>query len=305
MFGKYLEVLAKGKTSDAIKNGGCCMPLCAWLATPTAVMFEDVENVRTLHLLNGDGILAIHAGERLVRGIITDAITIPMVITFAYVFKKTIELIDFKVLAGCISNSTKIISQMRNAHHVLGGSLNHINKEKFLLGYIPRKEESLLAFLGPDVSFLGKRRNHEEFPIKGSTTGPWKNMVENMEDLHSLGFITDDWIQNLTYFDTKEICTKIESTLLPIYSSPFIWSPWVPAKVNVFAKEEARVLKCLISILKTTRRDMTIMLHLMRLVLRHGRTSGAEHTLPVKRRLVGSKSFNKASVQKRLLTQDH
>ncbi|XP_076911524.1 cystathionine gamma-synthase 1, chloroplastic-like [Bidens hawaiensis] len=46
--------------------------------------------------LNGDGSVAIHAGERLGRGIVTDAITTPVVNTSAYFFKKTIDLIDFK-----------------------------------------------------------------------------------------------------------------------------------------------------------------------------------------------------------------
>ncbi|GMH15679.1 hypothetical protein Nepgr_017520 [Nepenthes gracilis] len=46
--------------------------------------------------LNCDGSIAIHAGERLGRGIVTDAITTPVVNTSAYFFKKTAELIDFK-----------------------------------------------------------------------------------------------------------------------------------------------------------------------------------------------------------------
>ncbi|CAN0924336.1 Cystathionine gamma-synthase 1, chloroplastic [Linum grandiflorum] len=46
--------------------------------------------------LSSDGSLAIHAGERLGRGIVTDAITTPIVNTAAYFFKKTQQLIDFK-----------------------------------------------------------------------------------------------------------------------------------------------------------------------------------------------------------------
>uniref|UniRef100_A0A7N0SWK2 plant cystathionine gamma-synthase n=1 Tax=Kalanchoe fedtschenkoi TaxID=63787 RepID=A0A7N0SWK2_KALFE len=46
--------------------------------------------------LSSDGSLAVHAGERLGRGIVTDAITTPVVNTSAYFFKKTVELIDFK-----------------------------------------------------------------------------------------------------------------------------------------------------------------------------------------------------------------
>lgn len=46
--------------------------------------------------LSSDGSVAIHAGERLGRGIVTDAITTPVVNTSAYFFKKTADLIDFK-----------------------------------------------------------------------------------------------------------------------------------------------------------------------------------------------------------------
>ena len=39
----------------------------------------------------------VWAGERLGRGIVTDAITTPVVNTSAYFFQKTSDLIDFKV----------------------------------------------------------------------------------------------------------------------------------------------------------------------------------------------------------------
>lgn len=39
----------------------------------------------------------IDSGERLGRGIVTDAITTPVVNTSAYFFKKTSDLLDFKV----------------------------------------------------------------------------------------------------------------------------------------------------------------------------------------------------------------
>ncbi|KAI3726445.1 hypothetical protein L1987_66242 [Smallanthus sonchifolius] len=61
-----------------------------------SVQFEAVENVHKPSFLNGDGSIAIHAGERLGRGIVTDAITTPVVNTSAYFFKKTAQLIDFK-----------------------------------------------------------------------------------------------------------------------------------------------------------------------------------------------------------------
>lgn len=43
-----------------------------------------------------DGSVAIHAGERSGRGIVTDAITTPVVNTTAYFFDNTAQLIDFK-----------------------------------------------------------------------------------------------------------------------------------------------------------------------------------------------------------------
>ncbi|KAG8366920.1 hypothetical protein BUALT_Bualt16G0018100 [Buddleja alternifolia] len=52
--------------------------------------------VKYASFLNSDGSVAIHAGERLGRGIVTDAITTPVVNTSAYFFKKTADLIDFK-----------------------------------------------------------------------------------------------------------------------------------------------------------------------------------------------------------------
>ncbi|GKU97231.1 hypothetical protein SLEP1_g10400 [Rubroshorea leprosula] len=53
-------------------------------------------SVQNASFLRSDGSIAIHAGERLGRGIVTDAITTPVVNTTAYFFKKTAELIDFK-----------------------------------------------------------------------------------------------------------------------------------------------------------------------------------------------------------------
>jgi len=42
-------------------------------------------------------VVCFSAGERLGRGIVTDAITTPVVNTSAYFFNKTSDLIDFKV----------------------------------------------------------------------------------------------------------------------------------------------------------------------------------------------------------------
>ncbi|GER45337.1 cystathionine gamma synthase [Striga asiatica] len=60
------------------------------------VQIGDLHNVKYNSFLNSDGSIAIHAGERLGRGIVTDAITTPVVNTSAYFFKKTADLIDFK-----------------------------------------------------------------------------------------------------------------------------------------------------------------------------------------------------------------
>ncbi|KAL5582255.1 hypothetical protein UlMin_014697 [Ulmus minor] len=57
---------------------------------------EGLPDLKEASFLSSDGSLAIHAGERLGRGIVTDAITTPVVNTSAYFFKKTAELIDFK-----------------------------------------------------------------------------------------------------------------------------------------------------------------------------------------------------------------
>lgn len=60
------------------------------------VQFEGLANAHKPSFLTYDGSVAIHAGERLGRGIVTDAITTPVVNTSAYFFKRTAELIDFK-----------------------------------------------------------------------------------------------------------------------------------------------------------------------------------------------------------------
>ncbi|KAJ4962103.1 hypothetical protein NE237_022013 [Protea cynaroides] len=46
--------------------------------------------------LRSDGSLSVHAGERLGRGIVTDAVTTPIVNTSAYFFQNTDQLIDYK-----------------------------------------------------------------------------------------------------------------------------------------------------------------------------------------------------------------
>lgn len=75
------EVL--GAAEDAFCNG-------------ETVKLEDSHFAKYASFLKSDGSVAIHAGERLGRGIVTDAITTPVVNTSAYFFKKTADLIDFK-----------------------------------------------------------------------------------------------------------------------------------------------------------------------------------------------------------------
>ncbi|KAK9276909.1 hypothetical protein L1049_006446 [Liquidambar formosana] len=70
-----------------VVNGGSCKTNCVQLSG-----LADAEAA----FLSSDGSIAVHAGERLGRGIVTDAITTPVVNTSAYFFKKTSELIDFK-----------------------------------------------------------------------------------------------------------------------------------------------------------------------------------------------------------------
>ncbi|XP_019084190.1 PREDICTED: cystathionine gamma-synthase 1, chloroplastic-like [Camelina sativa] len=57
----------------------------------------ELEEDLKLSFLKSDGSLTIHAGERLGRGIVTDAITTPIVNTTGFVFKKTADVLDFKV----------------------------------------------------------------------------------------------------------------------------------------------------------------------------------------------------------------
>ncbi|KAL6518944.1 cAMP-dependent protein kinase regulatory subunit Cgs1 [Orobanche hederae] len=60
------------------------------------VQIEGLTHFKYASFLNSDGSVAIHAGERLGRCTVTDAITTPIVNTSAYFFKKTADLIDFK-----------------------------------------------------------------------------------------------------------------------------------------------------------------------------------------------------------------
>ncbi|KAF7135339.1 hypothetical protein RHSIM_Rhsim08G0071000 [Rhododendron simsii] len=57
---------------------------------------ESLSDEKSYSFLSSDGSIAIHAGERLGRGVVSDALTTPIFNTSAYFFKTTAELIDFK-----------------------------------------------------------------------------------------------------------------------------------------------------------------------------------------------------------------
>ncbi|KAK1441535.1 hypothetical protein QVD17_07513 [Tagetes erecta] len=44
----------------------------------------------------------------------------------------------------------------------------------------------------------------------------------------------NSWVNDPTFFNTKEARAIIISLILPAYGPNFVWSPWVSAKVNVF-----------------------------------------------------------------------
>ncbi|KAF6148146.1 hypothetical protein GIB67_011921 [Kingdonia uniflora] len=61
------------------------------------VQLADLAALKASFLCS-DGSIAVHAGERLGRGISTDGITTPVVNTSAYWFKNSDELVDFKMI---------------------------------------------------------------------------------------------------------------------------------------------------------------------------------------------------------------
>ncbi|XAR51714.1 Cystathionine gamma-synthase, partial [Bertholletia excelsa] len=70
-----------------VENGSC---------NSNSVQIDALTDEKPYSFLSFDGSVAVHAGERLGRGIVTDAITTPVVNTTAYFFKKTADLIDYK-----------------------------------------------------------------------------------------------------------------------------------------------------------------------------------------------------------------
>ncbi|KAM0936447.1 putative cystathionine gamma-synthase [Dioscorea sansibarensis] len=76
-------------------------------AAATAVVFDGIGSLSqsadgpkaaasASAIFSSDGSLAVHAGERFGRGIVTDGITTPIVNTSAYWFKNSGQLLDFK-----------------------------------------------------------------------------------------------------------------------------------------------------------------------------------------------------------------
>ncbi|CAK7322954.1 unnamed protein product [Dovyalis caffra] len=85
---KPAEILARNEVAGVDRNDN---------KNVSVVQLEDMSSdLEYKSFLSSDGSIAVHAGERLGRGIVTDAITTPVVNTSAYFFKKTQELIDFK-----------------------------------------------------------------------------------------------------------------------------------------------------------------------------------------------------------------
>ncbi|PSS33680.1 Cystathionine gamma-synthase [Actinidia chinensis var. chinensis] len=77
-----------GDEKEVAVENGCCNGI--------GVQIDGLSDDKPYSFLSSDGSVAVHAGERLGRGIVTDAITTPVVNTSAYFFKTTAELIDFK-----------------------------------------------------------------------------------------------------------------------------------------------------------------------------------------------------------------
>ncbi|KAK5820226.1 Cystathionine gamma-synthase, chloroplastic -like protein [Gossypium arboreum] len=83
---------AAAAVTVTVTNDGAAVESCI---DNGSVQIGGSDNSTTT-FLSSDGSITVHAGERLGRGIVTDAITTPVVNTSAYFFKKTQELIDFK-----------------------------------------------------------------------------------------------------------------------------------------------------------------------------------------------------------------
>lgn len=50
-----------------------------------------------------------------------------------------------------------------------------------------------------------------------------------------MGAAPNSWVNGPTFFNTKEARAIIKSSIIPAYDPDFVWSPGVPAKVNVFS----------------------------------------------------------------------
>ncbi|KAJ4974630.1 hypothetical protein NE237_007804 [Protea cynaroides] len=75
--------------SPVVADGDCSD------STNSNVQFKGSAALKA-SFLRSNGSLAVHAGERLGRGIVTDALTTPIVNTSAYFFQNMDQLIDFK-----------------------------------------------------------------------------------------------------------------------------------------------------------------------------------------------------------------
>ncbi|KAJ0232567.1 hypothetical protein HA466_0288200 [Hirschfeldia incana] len=118
------------------------------LVAAESVKSEDVTHMQR-SFLKSDGSLTVHAGERLGRGIVTDAITTPVVNTSAFIFKKTADVLDFKEKRvvrheyGRYGNPTtlvleKKISALEGAESTLVMASGMCARTVMLLALVPR-----------------------------------------------------------------------------------------------------------------------------------------------------------------------
>ncbi|XP_077224559.1 pyridoxal phosphate (PLP)-dependent transferases superfamily protein isoform X1 [Tasmannia lanceolata] len=89
-------VAASWSNPSAVTESAAAVdPVIVGSCNSTNVQFSDSADSKAT-FLSSTGSIAVHAGERLGRCIVTDAITTPIVNTSAYTFKTVAELIAFK-----------------------------------------------------------------------------------------------------------------------------------------------------------------------------------------------------------------
>ncbi|PKA59364.1 Cystathionine gamma-synthase, chloroplastic [Apostasia shenzhenica] len=96
---KQEEISLAGASNLAVTNltdaGSDPIPVVDAHSMPSPAL-KTVPSPAASVLFSSDQSLTVHAGERYGRGVVTDAITTPLVRTSAYCFRNSDELIDFK-----------------------------------------------------------------------------------------------------------------------------------------------------------------------------------------------------------------